>query len=91
MWGASVSASERRHGADPRGRKANPRPWAGLGKSPIGSHRRWGKVLKRSLPRSLVQMQVHRSTLSMHGRPSVRPSVATAPIRVVAEPILDPG
>ena len=27
----------------------------------------------------------------MRGRPSVRPSVATAPIRVVAEPKSDPG
>ena len=57
----------------------------------IGSRRRWCQVLKRPLPRSRVQMQVHRSILSMQGRPSVRPSVATAPIRVVAEHIPDPG
>ena len=52
----------------------------------MGSRRRWCKVLKRPLPRSRVQIQVHRITPSVQGRPSVRPIVTTAPFRVVAEP-----
>ena len=39
----------------------------------IGSWRRWCKVLKRPLPRSYVQEQVHRNTLSIQGAPVSAP------------------
>ena len=56
-----------------------------VAKSLIRRRRQWGKAPERSR----VPMQVHPNVLPMHGVPFSPPSVATAPISVVAEPLPD--